>query len=126
MAWRGAWRGAVWLSDRSHGYDVLGLPSEELVLAQTYDVDDSFQKSGDRRQSPFSRLSSKYPVWTLLRLDCDLCWRLWRPKKMEPEPQSQPWGSGPGRMMYGSNLARASPPLSIPLRPPDGVVINGT
>lgn len=89
-----------------------GLPSEDLVLAQTLrsalQTTNCVQRSEDHRQGPFSRLSPKYPVWTRLRLDYDLCWRLWRPKRWSPN-RNPALESGPGRMMYGSNLARKSP-----------------
>ncbi|KAL4735762.1 hypothetical protein BDV11DRAFT_208215 [Aspergillus similis] len=71
MAWHGvAWRGVLWLSDRSHGSHALGLPSEDLVLAQTL-------HSGDQNDEAQTAASAS--------------------------------DSGPGRMMYGSNLARKSP-----------------
>lgn len=112
MAWHGvAWRGAEWLSDRSHGYDVLGLPSEDLVLAQT--LRSALQTTASKSLKITAKVRlADYPQniqsghvsgWTTISAG-DSGYR-----KDGARTAISALESGPGRMMYGSNLARKSP-----------------
>ncbi|KAL4993366.1 hypothetical protein BDV10DRAFT_190050 [Aspergillus recurvatus] len=90
-------------SDQSHRHEVFRLSSEYWPSRKHYVAeDDSFQKLEDHHQSPFSRLSSKYPVGHFS------VWATNSSGTGEWNPDLN-LESGPGRMMYGSNLARKSP-----------------
>lgn len=113
IAWHGvAWRGAKWLSDRSHGYDVLGLPSEDLVLAQTLrsalrttTASKSLNITAKVRLADYPQNipSGHVSGWTTISAGDS------GDRKDGARTAISALESGPGRMMYGSNLARKSP-----------------